>query len=231
MLGYGAVSCRSSARYRWRPPPVLRTARHRDVLAGSVAPVATNDQAQRRPLFTRYLGKVSAPTVEDVRASLWSPETDPARWGGQLEAYSNAMLEQYKIYVEMADRVSARRGLTNTFFLTLNSGVFTVIGVVWTSRTHTTSWLLIFPVLVLIGQCLAWFWLVRSYRQLNAAKYVVIGVLEERLPASPYWRAEWKALGEGRDPSRYWPLTHLEQWIPTLFALCYLGGFIAILLG
>jgi hypothetical protein len=181
-------------------------------------------------LFTRYFGKVSAPTVEDVRASLWSTETDPARWGSQQEAYSNAMLEQYKIYVEMADRVSARRGLTNTFFLTLNSAVFTTIGVFWTTRAHVISWLLIFPVLVLIGQCLAWFWLVRSYRQLNAAKYAVIGALEERLPASPYWRAEWKALGEGKDPSRYWPLTHLEQWIPTLFAACYLGGFIAILL-
>jgi hypothetical protein len=192
--------------------------------------VATNDQAHRQPLLTRYFGKVSAPTVEDVRASLWSPETDPAQWGGQPEAYSNAMLEQYKIYVEMADRISARRGLTNTFFLTLNSTVFTTIGVFWTTRAHAASWLLIFPVLVLTGQCLAWFWLVRSYRQLNAAKYAVIGALEERLPASPYWRAEWKALGEGKDPSRYWPLTHLEQWIPTLFAACYLGGFIAILL-
>lgn len=192
--------------------------------------MATDDQARRQPSFTRYFGKVSTPTVEDVRASLWLPETDPARWGGQPEAYSNAMLEQYKIYVEMADRISARRGLTNTFFLTLNSAVFTIIGVFWTTRAHAASWLLIFPVLVLIGQCLAWFWLVRSYRQLNAAKYAVIGALEERLPASPYWRAEWKALGEGKDPSRYWPLTHLEQWIPALFAACYLGGFIAVLL-
>jgi hypothetical protein len=140
------------------------------------------------------------------------------------------LLEQYKLYAEMADRVSARRGLTNTFFLTLNSAIFTLIGVFWTTRPHAASWLLLFPVLVLIGQCLAWFWLVRSYRQLNAAKYVVIGALEEHLPASPYWRAEWKALGEGKDPSRYWPLTHLEQWIPALFAASYLGGFIAILL-
>jgi hypothetical protein len=37
----------------------------------------------------------------------------------------------------------------------------------------------------LIVQCLAWFWLLRSYRQLNTAKYAVVGVLEERLPASP----------------------------------------------
>ena len=116
--------------------------------------MAANDQVSPKRLLSRYLGKVSAPAAEDVRASVWTPQVDAARWGGQ-PGYSNAILEQYKVYVEMADRISARRGLTNTFFLTLNSGVFTVIGVVWTSRTHTTSWLLIFPVLVLIGQCLA----------------------------------------------------------------------------
>ena len=191
--------------------------------------MAANDQVSPKRLLSRYLGKVSAPAAEDVRASVWTPQVDAARWGGQ-PGYSNAILEQYKVYVEMADRISARRALTNTFFLTLNSAVFTTIGVFWTTRAHVASWLLIFPVLVLLGQCLAWFWLVRSYRQLNAAKYAVIGALEERLPASPYWRAEWKALGEGKDPSRYWPLTHLEQWIPALFAACYLGGFIAVLL-
>lgn len=147
------------------------------------------------------------------------------------DAYSVALLEQYKIYVEMADRVSARRGLTNTFFLTLNSAIFSLIGALWVVRPHAASWVLVFPLLALIGQCLAWFWLVRSYRQLNTAKYAVIGVLEEKLPASPYWRAEWKALGEGKDPARYWPLSHLEQWIPALFALSYIGGFIALLTG
>lgn len=35
----------------------------------------------------------------------------------------------------MADRISTRRGLANTFFLTLNSGVFTVIGAGWDGDT------------------------------------------------------------------------------------------------
>ncbi|WP_212735495.1 RipA family octameric membrane protein [Herbidospora galbida] len=79
-------------------------------------------------------------------------------------------------------------------------------------------------------QCLAWFWMVRSYRQLNSAKYAVIGALEERLPASPYWRGEWEALGRGVDPGRYWPLTRVEQWIPRLFAVTYLAAFLVALL-
>ncbi|MGV9866302.1 RipA family octameric membrane protein [Rhodococcus koreensis] len=81
----------------------------------------------------------------------------------------------------------------------------------------------------MLGQCFAWSYLVRSYRLLNSAKYQVVGALEERLPASPFWRAEWSALGEGTDRTRYWPLSHIEQWIPILFALAYLSRFLALI--
>ena len=82
---------------------------------------------------------------------------------------------------------------------------------------------------MLLIQCFAWFWLLRSYRQLNTAKYAVIGAFEERLPASPYWNAEWAALGHGHDPARYWPLSHVERWIPMLFAAGYTSGFLLVL--
>jgi hypothetical protein len=136
-----------------------------------------------------------------------------------------AILEQYKRYVELADRISNRCGLTNTFFLTLNTLVTTTIGVVRQDRPQLDPWLLA-PPLIAFGQCAGWWLIVRSYRQLNSAKYSVIGALEQRLPASPYWNAEWKALGEGRDWRTYLPLTHLEQWIPILFALVYTAGFV-----
>lgn len=191
--------------------------------------VTANDDVSRWRRLYRAFSKVTTPTIDEARTDLWSPQADAEHWSNLPPAYYSTLLEQYKIYVEMADRVSARRGLANTFFLTFNSAVFTLIGALWTARPHATSTLLIVPVLVLMAQCLAWFWLIRSYRQLNAAKYAVVGALEERLPASPYWRAEWKALGEGKDPARYLPLTHLEEWIPILFAVAYLSGFIAIL--
>jgi hypothetical protein len=146
--------------------------------------------------------------------------------------YQAAVLEQYKTYVEMADRISGRRALANTFFLTLNTAVFTIVGVFLQAQLRAASWLLLFPLLALLGQCVAWYHLLISYRKLNAAKYLVVGALEERLPASPYWRAEWTALGEGKDRFKYWPLTHLEQWIPVLFGTLYFTAFIvAVLLG
>lgn len=102
-----------------------------------------------------------------------------------------------------------------------------MIGVFWKDRPATSPWLLVLPLLALLIQCVAWFFLVHSYRQLNSAKYIVVGALEERLPASPYWKAEWRALGEGKDKAKYWPMTHLEAWIPAIFAAAYLVGFIA----
>jgi hypothetical protein len=172
--------------------------------------------------------RVTTASIDDVRPTVWT-SVPPDEYGGPADKYRAALLDQYKTYVEMADRVSARRGLTNTFFLTLNTLIFTAVGVFWKDRPAAATWLLIVPLIALLVQCAAWFWLVRSYRQLNTAKYVVIGALEERLPASPYWRAEWTALGEGRDHSKYWPLTHLEQWIPVAFAAMYLGGFVVAL--
>jgi hypothetical protein len=159
---------------------------------------------------------------------LWTANAKDEFYGGDGTAYQAAVLAQYSTYVEMADRVSQRRGTTNTFFLTLNTAIFTAIGVFWQNKPDgQVSWL-IFPLVMLLGQCFAWFYIIRSYRLLNGAKYEIVGALEARLPASPYWRAEWTALGEGRDWKKYWPLSHIESWIPAFFAALYISGFAAL---
>lgn len=168
----------------------------------------------------------------EIRRRLWNDTKRLAL--GHIEekgvSYEGAVLEQYKLYVEMADRVSARRGLANSFFLSLNTGIVTVIIAFGSLPEEDMVWWLLIPLIAILGQCFAWFYLMRSYQLLNGAKFRVVGALEERLPASPFWQAEWWALGEGRHPGLYWPLSHIEQWIPVLFALVYLAGFIALVL-
>lgn len=160
---------------------------------------------------------------------LWTEDALDKLYGGDAAAYQSAVLEQYKIYVEMADRVSQRRGFANTFFLTLNTAIFTAVGLFWEHKPNGQVWWLVFPLAMLLGECFAWFYLLRSYRLLNSAKYEVVGALEKRLPASPYWRAEWTALGEGKNPEKYWPLSHIESWIPGFFAALYACGFAALI--
>ena len=170
----------------------------------------------------RYFVETEAPDPAVLEGPLWHDRKAIA--GADI----SVVLDQYKLYVEMADRVSARRSLANTFFLTLNTAIFVAIGVFWKNPPKASPWLGIFPLMVLVLQCLVWFWTIRSYRQLNAGKWAVVGAFERRLPASPWWSAEWAALGKGKDPARYWPLTHVEQWVPFLFAVAYIGGFIAL---
>ncbi|GAA3504723.1 hypothetical protein GCM10019016_118360 [Streptomyces prasinosporus] len=165
----------------------------------------------------------------DVSTSLWNEDVGPSDYSEANDRYNQAVFEQYRLCVEMADRVSARRNLTNTFFLSLNSAVVAVVAAVLGERTFTGA---VLPpaagLVILLAQCAAWFVMVRSYRQLNTAKYAVVGAFEQKLPAYAYSRAEWKALGEGRDWRRYLPLTHVEQWVPVTFAVAYVLGFCAL---
>ncbi|MEU2253558.1 RipA family octameric membrane protein [Nocardia xishanensis] len=164
----------------------------------------------------------------ELRTRLWNDASGSSEI--RATTFESAVLEQYRLCVEMADRVSARRGLANSFFLTLNTGIFTFVAAFGKAPPQDKVWWLAIPLAAILGQCFAWFSLVRSYRLLNCAKYQVVGALEERLPASPFWRAEWWALGEGKDRSRYWPLSHIEEWIPLLFAIAYTSGFLAVVL-
>jgi len=152
-----------------------------------------------RAVISQHFRTASPASPSDVSAALWNAAVTSDSYAADAEKYQSAILEQYKLCVEMADRISARRALANAFFLTLNSAALTTIGAFWKDGPRASVFYLIPPLLLLLALCLAWFWLVRSYRQLNSGKYAVIGALEERLPASPYWQAEWKALGEGKN--------------------------------
>lgn len=135
--------------------------------------------------------------------------------------YDNHLFEQYKISVEMADRVSARRMLANSFF----AGVHTTFAVAYTvllKEKELQSSLLIFvPLSALLLLCYLWCSVVRSYRQLNLGKFKVVLALEQMLPVAPF-DTEWIVLGEGKDRRLYRPLTYEEKWVPACFGVLYI---------
>lgn len=103
-------------------------------------------------------------------------------------------LDIYKLAVEMADRVSARRGAANALFVTLN----TALAASAAALKGENEWAAPTAGLVL---CLTWWLLLRSYRELSAAKFEVVHALERHLPASPF-TDEWNALkGTNRPPA------------------------------
>ncbi len=69
--------------------------------------------------------------------------------------------------------------------------------------------------------CLIWFINIRSYKQLNAGKFKIIGEMEEQLPFSCY-KKEWEILGKGKESKKYLQLTRVEQYVPFILAIPYL---------
>lgn len=146
---------------------------------------------------------------------------NPSEYGPQ---YQEHLLEQYKLYVEMADRISHRRAMTNSFFLSLHTGLIalamSLVGLSSGQIEREAAGL----AAAAFGLPFVYVWcrILKSYRDLNSAKYRVIHDLEARLPVAPYDR-EWDKVGRGKDPKRYTPLTKVEGWVPDVFALGYLG--------
>ena len=103
-------------------------------------------------------------------------------------------LELYKLAVEMADRISARRGLANTFFLTVNTGLAALLGGT-ALRWYVAAAGIVFA--------LAWWWLLQSYRRLSSAKFKVITALEPDLPIQLF-SEEWRYLESTKAPRRLW---------------------------
>jgi hypothetical protein len=140
------------------------------------------------------------------------------------EKYDEHLLQQYLLYVQMADKISERRSLANTFFLTANTAILSTLGVVasiFPTRLAGGGLLAFFALLTPIVLCYSWLRIIRSYQQLNSGKFKIIHEIETRLPLAVY-KAEWNALGKGEDPQKYKPLTDVERWVPKAFILLYL---------
>lgn len=134
------------------------------------------------------------------------------------ERYTDHILELYKLYVEMADRISSRRQTANSFFLTINSAIVALVGYVNLASDQNAAAFLFYALVAIAGMMLAYLWyrLVLSYKQLNSGKFKVIHAIESMLPLRLY-DAEWTALGRGKDPNLYKPFTHIEILVPWVF--------------
>lgn len=127
-----------------------------------------------------------------------------------------ALLEQYRLMVEMADRVSARRATANSFFVTVQSALVTAFGFADNDR-----WPLAVAGIVI---AVTWWLSLRSYRMLNSAKFEVICKVEKDLPLSPY-ADEWAILDKKEGPlhKRYAALSFVEQAVPLAFGILNAG--------
>ena len=144
-------------------------------------------------------------------------------YGGSFHA---DLLEQYKLYVQSAENVSARRVASSRYLLTLNAALVALYGF-QSVGFGQNYWALVVP-LIGIPVSFLWFLIIRSHADLNRVKFEIIHELENHLPAALY-KYEWQLAEKGQGRA-YRAVTRIEQWIPLLFMLLHvvLVGFLIL---
>jgi hypothetical protein len=163
------------------------------------------------------------------------------------------VLELYKMAVEYADRFTSRRATTNSFFLTLNTALAAIVGIISSARRPPPhgnlpafdGFGLVVTAVAGIVFALVWRALLSYCRRLSTAKWAVITELEKRLPVQLFadewnhlqrpWRdaeAEQKRsngakvlqkLGLGVLRVKHREATIVEQVVPWVFIVIYVA--------
>lgn len=152
----------------------------------------------------------------DLESSLFPSGTEFS------DSARSQILEIYKLFVRTSEDLVARRQTVNAFFITVNTLLLSSVGLVaklgFGNKFNIAGILALSSAGLIV--CYAWIRLVDSFRQLNSGKFKVINRLEAHLPASVF-EAEWRALGQGRDPKLYQPFTATEPMIALVFGCLY----------
>lgn len=155
----------------------------------------------------------------DVAESEESDRREPVRPAPPEEA-----ARLYASAVEMADRVSARRGQANQFYLSVETLLLGVPAFFGLSGPAAASDPLRSSVLAAVGVIVSvtWWLQLRSYRQLNRAKFDVILAIEHAHFSIRPFTQEWESLKRDGVPGwrgRYAELGTVERVVPLVFLI------------
>ena len=131
------------------------------------------------------------------------------------------LLEIYKLHAELADSISKQRATANRFYILVLSGLAVLFSTFLQRKNGVPlGWLMVSFGLFGLLLAAAWHNVIRSYRQLNTAKFDVLHELEERL-AYPFSKREWDLLAKGKNRRIYQQLTVVESRVPIIFGSCF----------
>ncbi|MAZ89606.1 MAG: hypothetical protein CL693_18385 [Cellvibrionaceae bacterium] len=137
--------------------------------------------------------------------------------------YQSDLFEQYKLYVASAEKVSDRRQTSNSFFVTLNSVLVSMVAYMNSGIEGNVSFAWLVALAGVIVSYM-WFRIVKSYKGLNGGKFQLLIELEKKLPVNLY-QCEWETLGRGEDSSKYLSFTKIESIVPWVFILLHSVSF------
>lgn len=142
---------------------------------------------------------------------------------GSHEKYQDHLFNQYKLYVEMADQISSRRQIVNSFFLSINTALISLLGYL-TINDSSQSDPFFYLLMAGVGAGLNYLWynFIKSCGILNDAKFKIINKIEKFLPLNIY-DTEWESVERGETLKFYLTFTSIEIRIPCLFILLHVS--------
>lgn len=137
------------------------------------------------------------------------------------QEYKNHLLSQYQLYIESVEKISDRRQNANNYFITINTVLISFLGILFQARLlESIPWVKSLVSVVGIIICGIFWFLLRSYKQLNTGKFKVIHEIEQKLPLGLF-DYEWEVLKKGKNNKVYFPFSHIEMVIPWVFGAVY----------
>jgi len=143
------------------------------------------------------------------------------------------LFQQYKLYVESAEKNSDRRAVANRFMVAINSVVFSAFlyGIVYFFKAagedafNLSAFLLLVFVFFGIGSLLSLYWnyMLNSYAKISKIKFAIIGELEDAMPATLY-KSEWERL----KADQYEDITTWECRVPIILLVLYVTIFVLV---
>ena len=133
--------------------------------------------------------------------------------------YQKHLFEQYKLYIESAEKTSDRRQLANNHFITINTAFVLLMGFFY-QYIDNSAWVNLVFASFGVAICIVFYRLIRSYQQINKAKFNIIQKIEEELPLALY-KEEWNFLKNYRAKGKYNLLSKNERRIVTSFGIIY----------
>ena len=142
--------------------------------------------------------------------------------GAPGELNQDALLEQYKLFLQTSEDLVSRRQNVNSFYISISSAIVAIMGFLFAMDLGRMSELIIGFAFCVVGIILSISWSksLSCYGNLNSSKMKIISSIEKQLPLSLF-DAEWAALSDKLNKKKYVSFTESEQTIPRLFGLLY----------
>ena len=136
--------------------------------------------------------------------------------------HESLLLEQYKMYVEMHDRLSARRNQVNSFFISVLSGLLAILSIA-NSQGQTLQFPMVGVTVGFLGfvLCILWNFNIKAYRRLVERKIQVILEMEEFLPFYCYNKESFLR-EQDLTGKTYLRPTSIEQYVSVIFGFVYI---------